>query len=52
MLSFVTGTGSSSTDGTSLLSLLTGVVSTVGSSPLASAIASSAAASASFLVAL
>ena len=51
MLSLVTATGSSRTDGTSLVPLSIGVVS-AGVSPLASAIASSAAASASFLIAL
>jgi D-xylose transport system substrate-binding protein len=49
---FVTETGFSSTDGTSMVPLLIGVVSAVGSSPLASAMASSAAASASPLIAL
>ena len=52
MLSFVTLTGSRRTEGTSWVPLFTGVVCAVGSSPLASAIASSAAASASFLTAL
>ena len=52
MLSFVTATGSSSTDGTSRVSLLTVSSAPVGSSPLASEIASAAAASASFLIAL
>src|SRR5215217_4646409 len=52
MLSLVTATGSSNTDGTSLVPLLMLSVADVGFSPLASAIASSAAASASFLIAL
>ena len=48
----VTATGSSSTLGTFSVPLSIGVVLTDGSSPLASAIASSAAASASFWIAL
>ena len=52
MLSFVTATGFSSTLGTLWVPLSIGTVWTVGFSPFASAIASSAAALASFSIAL